>query len=254
MPSLWDFPYIYELVQQAPSTQIDREVATVVDLLGKHGIRSGRMLELACGPAAHSIAFAQHGFRVEGLDRSSKMLERAAERASQQGVDLELHQGNVTNFVLAHDRYDCVVFMAETYPLITKRADLHTHFASVRQVLRDGGLYVIDIDATRHGVGSEKYTWGEREFDRDNGTVRIWHEALPGDWVESTSHLIMYCEFETDEGTIQTRDEQRCRRDSPTHLEWLVRSLNDWHLVGFYSWEDGSPDIRDLDHYFMVLN
>ena len=56
----------------------------------------GRALDLGCGSGIWTVALAQRGWRVTGVDFVPKALRRARERAEEAGVELELLQGDVT--------------------------------------------------------------------------------------------------------------------------------------------------------------
>ena len=180
--SLYDFPEVYDQILCHDAETVDREVKTIVDLLGTHGITGGRILELACGTCVHSIALARARFECVGLDLSERMLECAKRTASTARVNIELHKEDIIDFDLRQE-FDCVIFMSETFPLIAGHKDVKSHFAAVRRHLRDGGLYIIDIDSHKHGVGTKCEEWGRRTVKIEGGTVDIWNESFPGDWV-----------------------------------------------------------------------
>jgi SAM-dependent methyltransferase len=167
MKSLYDFPDIYDAVLRKPLDVIEKEAGRLSSWLGTRGIDPGagevRILELACGTCAHSLALKRRGFQVAGLDRSPAMLTAAGQQAGAAGLPLELFSGDIVNFRLDAPPYDAVIFTSETFPVITRFEDLTTHFRSVRRALRPGGLYLIDLDARRHGVGASSGEWdGER--------------------------------------------------------------------------------------------
>lgn len=251
--SIFDFPDVYDVVLRAPSEQIETEVNSILKLLAERGINSGRILELACGTCAHGIRLARRDFSVIGVDISKRMLEGAQLRAESAGVKIGLHQADVIDFDLDTKPFDCAIFMAETFPLITEYDDIESHFRSVRRYLRKGGIYVIDIDAHRHGVGTKYEIWGEKTVQLDNGWVEIWHEDFPGDWVSGTSHMKMHTRIHIGGSVYETMDDWRIRVDSLWNLEVLVKTLKDWALTGFFSWRDLNEDISKEEHYFMVV-
>jgi len=253
MKSLYEFPDIYDLILRHPPEVVSMEVDSIVRLLAQRQLAGGRVLELACGTCAHGIELAQRGYHVWGLDLSPQMLEGAQKRARVAGVELDLLQGDITDFSLDAEIFDCVIFMSETFPLITEYDDLKSHFAVVRRHLKHGGLYVIDIDSHEHGVGTSYEVWGRKTVPVENGKVEIWHESFPGDWVRGTSHMIMHTRMHIGDEVYETADDWHIRVDSPWNLSVMVDVLEDWSLVGFYSWRDLSKDIVDEKHYFMVL-
>src|SRR3712207_3382689 len=120
MRSIYDFPEIYDAVLQRPRTAIEVEVASIRRLLVERGITAGRVLELACGTCAHGIELARQGFSVTGLDNSAPMLEAARGKASEAGVTLDLVKGDIVEFELSAEPFDCAIFMFETFPIITE--------------------------------------------------------------------------------------------------------------------------------------
>lgn len=252
MKSLYDFPEIYDQTLCHDPEVVAQEVDSIVELLRREGIESGSVLELACGTCAHAVELATRGFICSGIDLSTPMLEGAKARAMRAGVELELRLGNVIDFEWT-DTVDAVIFMSETFPLIIEYDDLSSHFAAVRRALRPGGLYIVDIDAHRHGVGDQHAIWGERTVVVDGGEVEIWYENFPGDWVQGTGRMKMHCRIKLGEEIFETQDEWVYRVDSLWNLRVLIRSLDDWTVKGFYSWRDLSADIQDEQHCFMVL-
>ena len=253
MHSIYDFPAVYKVVLQRLPEVIDTEVASIERLLAKRNATRGRVLELACGTCPHGILLAQHGFSVTGIDRSPAMLAAAARQAAAAGVSLQLIQGDITDFDLNTESFDVALFMFETFPVITAYDDIVSHFRAVRRHMRPGGLYIIDLDTPKHGVGVSTEEWGRRTLPLPNGSVEVWNEDFPGDWVEGTSHLVMRCRIVMDGVTYETADDWRFRVYSPWDLRVLVQTLERWALSGFYSWRDLSPDIANEQHYLMVL-
>jgi SAM-dependent methyltransferase len=253
MRSIYDFPDICDAVLQRSPEVIGVEVASIRRLLADRGVIRGRVLELSCGACPHGIQLARHGFAVTGIDRSRPMLEAAQQRAAAAGVELDLIAGDIIDFNLGSAEFDCVIFMFETFPLITEYDDIVRHFRAVRRHLKRGGIYIIDIDAHRHGVGTSCGVWGQKTVPLENGSVEVWHEDFPGDWVRGTSHLVMHCRIRLGTETYEAVDDWHIRVDSPWNLTVLVKSLPDWSLTGFFSWRDLSQDIADEEHYFMVV-
>ena len=248
MKSLYDFPQVYDVVLERPRGVVETEVRSILELLARHGIAAGKILELACGACIHGALLAREGFQVVGVDRSAAMLA-----AAPTGVQLRTVQGDVVDFDLGVSDFDAAIFMFETYPLITAYDDIVSHFDAVRRHLKPGGLYVVDVDAPRRGARTETGEWGRRTLPLPDGYVETWYEDLPGDWVQATHHLVLHCRTSLGGEVHETRDDWRVRVYSPWELALLARTLNGWELNGFYSWQDLSDDITGQDHYFTVF-
>lgn len=253
MYSIYDFPAVYDFVMARDPDQVPKEVDSIHTLLARRGVTQGRILELACGVCAHGIPLAQHGYHVTGIDRSAAMLAAAQERSKATGAPVILVQADIVDFDLEHGPFDCAIFMYETFPVITEYNDIQRHFAAVHRHLRPGGVYIIDLDARKRGVGVEGGEWGRRTISLPNGHIEIWHEGFPGDWVQNTSHLVLHGRLELDGQRYETVDDWRLRVYNPWELTFFVKALPGWRLDGFYSWRDLSANIAEEAHYWMVL-
>lgn len=254
MKSIFDFPDLYDVVLRASAEQIETEVNSIRRLLAERGITKGRILELACGTCAHGIPLAQGGLSVTGIDINPNMLEAAKGRAESAGVEIEHFRGDIVDFNLDTEPFDCAIFMAETFPIITAYEDIESHFQSVRRHLKKGGVYIIDLDAqSKIRKPDETGIWGEKTVPLDNGYVEVWHEDFPGDWVFGTNRLIMHCRIHRGDAVDETADDWRLRYYSPWLLSVLVKTLEGWSLQGFFSRRDLSQDIAAETHYFMVV-
>jgi 2-polyprenyl-3-methyl-5-hydroxy-6-metoxy-1,4-benzoquinol methylase len=63
--------------------------------LARHGIASGRILDLGTGPGTQAIALAERGFTVTATDLSSAAIDYAARHAKARGVAVTFVQDDV---------------------------------------------------------------------------------------------------------------------------------------------------------------
>ena len=254
MPSIYDFPDVYDAVLRSPPEQIETEVNSIRRLLARRGISNGKILELACGTCAHGILLSKNGFSVTGIDMNPMMLEGARRRMDAASAKIELIQGDVVDFNLGGTGFECAIFMAETFPLIAAYEDITSHFQSVRNHLKLGGLYIIDMD--KHYFAPPKReigTWGEKTVRICNGHVEVWHEDFPGDWVEGVNRMSMHCRIHVNDTVYETTDDWSLRYYSPWILSLLAITLEGWNLTGFFSRPSLNQDITEESHYFTVL-
>ena len=96
MKSIYDFPDVYDAVLRHSSEVIESEVKSICRLL----------------TAAHGIRLEKAGYEVTGIDRSQAMFDGAQVRASDEGVELNLVEGDIRNFNLDEREFDCEIFMS----------------------------------------------------------------------------------------------------------------------------------------------
>lgn len=117
------------------------EAEYVHGLIAQHCPRAQTILDLGCGTGRHAQLLAHKGYAVTGLDRSEQMLETA--RAASHGPVPEYLQGDLRDARLGRE-FDVVVSLFHVMSYQTTNADLKSAFATVREHLRPGGLFLFD--------------------------------------------------------------------------------------------------------------
>ena len=108
-----------------------------VQLIGP--VDGKRVLEIGCGGAQCSIAFAKRGAIVTGVDFAESEIEFARELANEHKVEIELFQRDMSDLTpIATDSQD-IVFSASAFHYVD---DLSTCFNEVYRVLKQQGMFV----------------------------------------------------------------------------------------------------------------
>lgn len=125
-----------DVAHYGPDLPTEAELRLLGDLKGK------RVLELGCGAAQSSIAFAKHGATAIGVDFSSEQLLLARELADREEVRVELRHGDMAD--LAFLRADSIdlVFSAFAFGYVE---DLNRVFRQVHRVLKVGAPLVFSL-------------------------------------------------------------------------------------------------------------
>jgi ubiquinone/menaquinone biosynthesis C-methylase UbiE len=170
-----------DVVSYGPEVGTEDDFKLLGDLKGK------RVLELGCGTAERSIAFARQGATAIGVDFSPEMIEAAKRLCEREGVRVELRQSDLAD--LAFLRADSVDLVFSAYALSYGR-DVERVFRQAQRVLKAGAPLVFsmrhpvydvfnDADSQRAPVVTSSY------FDRSASTeqrggelVRTHHHTL----------------------------------------------------------------------------
>jgi SAM-dependent methyltransferase len=120
-------------------------VAARIQLVAEHlcdtaDLRAGwRVLDVATGSGNAAIAAARHGCTVVGVDYVPALLERGRRRASAEGLDVELIEGDAEALPFPDDSFDAVtsVFGAMFAP------DHERAAAELLRVCRPGGTVAL---------------------------------------------------------------------------------------------------------------
>ncbi len=136
------------------------------------------MLEVACGPAYHSRAFARRGIRAFGMDLSGTMVSYAQDRANAEGLDAYFFEADMSNFTLETPvDFAICVFDASDFLLSPEAVIAHAH--AMKAALRPGGLYLIE---QIHPKNAHAYKIDHHEWtaERDGVTVTfVWGKNTP---------------------------------------------------------------------------
>ena len=124
------------------------EAGFVHDHLARHGVPTGRLLELGSGTGRHALEFAKLGWAVQGFDLSPAMVAQARERARLLPPDLaerlRFDQGDLRS-LQSGQLYDAVISLFHVISYQTTNDALAAAFRTASRHLRPGGLFLFDF-------------------------------------------------------------------------------------------------------------
>ncbi len=124
-----------------PGLHRHNELVFYKRLVGEYG---EPVLELGCGTGQLTLALAEAGVTVIGLDLSAPMLECARQKAAARQVVVEWVQGDCCDFTL-DQRFGLVFFPANSLLHLLHWRDLQTCLARVKAHLKPGGAFAFEI-------------------------------------------------------------------------------------------------------------
>lgn len=102
-----------------------------------------RILDLGCGRGRHSINLARKGYNVTGIDLSDQAIETAKERAEELGLEnVSFKVGDMRNPL--PQTFDAIVNLFTTFGYFLDDDENAAVFDSVIQMLKPGGIFVLD--------------------------------------------------------------------------------------------------------------
>lgn len=103
-----------------------------------------RALDLASGPGRHAISLARRGFDVTAVDLSPTLLRHARSEAEAAGVTIEFIESDM-RAIEFDGAFDLGVQLFTSFGYFDDEADDRLVLRHMRQSLRDGGHYALDL-------------------------------------------------------------------------------------------------------------
>ena len=181
------FPFIF------PSEKMDNAAEEVDSILTLTGCEEGTVLDLCCGPGRHSVALANRGAKVTGVDRSAFLLERAASHALASGVDVEWVRQDMRRFVRP-ETFDLVLNMFTSFGYFDDKDEDLLVLRNVIDSLRPGGIFVIEMASKEWLARVFQPTTSEKSAD---GGLLVQRHEVFDDWSRVRNEWIVLKDGQT---------------------------------------------------------
>lgn len=157
----------------------ERARKEVVDLVESLDVQpDAAVLDLGCGPGRHALEFAERGYRVTGVDRTSAFLDRARRSARERGVEVDWVEEDMRSFC-REEAFDLAVNLYTTFGYFDRRSENLSVLENVRASLRPGGTFVMELTGKEFlAANFKERTWQEFE----DGTLFLAKRSVEGPW------------------------------------------------------------------------
>lgn len=118
-----------------------RFIPIVLECIKNKNTEDVRILDLACGTGILASELAGLGYRVVGVDRSSRMLERASKKTS--GVNPEYYLQDM-EFLDVPGSFNVVTCIFDSINYLKTGDQLKNMFGRVFRILEPGGYFIFD--------------------------------------------------------------------------------------------------------------
>jgi len=175
------FPFMF------PESRFNAASETVWKVLKLTKLRGKTALDLCCGPGRCSIALAERGFSVTGVDRTKYFLDKARARARSAGVDVEWIQQDMRDFVRP-GAYHLAISMFTSFGYFNNRNEDAAVLANVFNSLRPGGVFFIEMMGKE--ILAKSYLPVSAETLPD-GSMLVERRNILDDWTRILSEWIV---------------------------------------------------------------
>jgi SAM-dependent methyltransferase len=165
------------------------EVHALIAWTERHAGRTpASVLELAAGPADHAREFARRGIAATALDFSRPMCDYAARRAAEDGVAVDVVEGDMRNFDVGR-RFDLIVLLLDSIGHLLTLDDAIANMKACTRHLAPGGVYIIDMAHPAETFAPASTTSYEWEADAPQGHAHMqW--GRPDDKFDPISQVV----------------------------------------------------------------
>jgi len=156
------------------------------------GRKLSSVVEMAAGPAAHSVQFGRQGFTVYALDKSQDMLGYARQKAKEEKSRVHFLKKDMRHFRLP-EKVDLAISMMDSLTYLLTDDEILAHFKTTAANLKPKGLFVLELlhprdfftekisfgpvwRVSKNGV-KVTVNWGnftDREVNPLSQVVRMW--------------------------------------------------------------------------------
>ncbi len=162
-----------------------KEVDLFIDMLKLQP--DDRILDLCCGHGRHSLELARRGFKnVEGLDRSSYLIQKARNTAKKENLIVKFREGDARKLPYPADTFDAVMILGNSFGYFETVEDDMKVLREVFRVLKPWGKLLIDV--------------ADGEYVKKNFQPRSW------EWIDKKHYVCRERTLSVDEQRLICRE------------------------------------------------
>ena len=135
------------IYQRGPYVRFSQNLAESVlpEYLESLGFQPTRLLDVACGEGSFTVAMAQQGYQVTGVDQSQRMIDLAYARAGEAEVEVNFIIEDMRNLSFKGE-FDLVTCFFDSMNYLLTIKDLRYAIRCAFEALQPGGYYIFDLN------------------------------------------------------------------------------------------------------------
>jgi len=231
------------------------EVQFIHRLIKTYAPEALNILELGCGTAKHAVLLAEEGYQIDGVDFSKEMLLKAESRICQLPKNLasklKLFHGDIRH-VRLNQTFDVVLSLFHVISYQTTNEDLLATFATVKQHLQTGGIFIFDIWYGPAVLSELPKVRVKRLEDAEIYVTRIAEPKMyPNENLVDVNYQI-FIQDKSSDAVEEIRETHRMRYLFKPELELLLNNTG-FRIIDHMEWMSGKPlDINTWGSVFIV--
>lgn len=160
--------YLYDqLMSEAP---YEEWCQWIKQSITKYAPHSKQVIDLGCGTGQLTIAMAEQGFHMFGVDLSEHMLTVAQQKAAEKGLPIQWIQQDMTQLQFPYE-VDVIMCVCDSLNYVLQKEKVEQLFKLVKQTLKPNGLFLFDC----HSVHKMRTEFGNNAFClNDDDLAYLW--------------------------------------------------------------------------------
>jgi len=103
-------------------------------------------LDIGCGTGSFTLALAQNGIKVTGMDLSNSMIDAAKKNSLAYGLNIDFINSGMNEMLSNIDgKFDLIMCMGNTLPHLLDKKDLSAMTSACKQLLNPGGHLILNL-------------------------------------------------------------------------------------------------------------
>ena len=176
----------------------DNMVSRIIEICNEHNIECKDYLDVACGTGNVTVRLAKHFKDIYAVDLSEDMLREAFNKLKENRIKGKIICQDMTEMQL-NRKFDLITSVLDSTNYITDEDDLEKYFSSVKEHLKDDGIFIFDVNSyykLSEIVGNNIYTYSEEDV------FYTWENVFEDDMVS------MFLTFFVKQGELYERFEE----------------------------------------------
>lgn len=149
----------------------------ILEKCKSYGVDNGNYLDLACGTGNVTVPVGKHFKNIYGVDLSEEMLREAYDKLRQNRIKGKIICQDISELDL-NESFDLITCVLDSSNYITDYEDLKSYFKGVNSHLKDGGVFIFDINShykLSEVLGNNVYIYNEEN------TFYTWENSFEDD-------------------------------------------------------------------------
>jgi len=125
------------------------------------------ILDLCCGQGRHSLEITRRGFKVEGLDRSRYLIQKAKASAKKENLSVKFKEGDARKLPFPPDSFEVVMMLGNSFGYFETVQDDLRILKEIFRVLKPWGRLLLDVtdgEYLREKFQARSWEWIDKKL------------------------------------------------------------------------------------------